>query len=450
MIGVATMVVAQPYTAISLHPSLPGLETSQATGAGAGYQTGTLRYAPNLFRAAGWVGTAASVIDLHPPGMAGSKIVTQEGLWAGGSLIPTIGNEHAGLWQLSGGGWFDLHPTGGGFLLSGIRGVTTGQQVGWALGTSFDLHAILWADFASTWVDLTPPGASAEANDVRGGIQVGYANGPTTGFVNHAFQWAGTAGSAIDIHPAGYSESIATGTTGTQHVGNGIIGGSSHALLWTGTTSVLDLHPIGYSDSYVKGLTDTIQFGSAKYTPADQERATIWTGSASTAVDLHQFLPATATTSTVLAADEAGNLYGVAGYPDVTLGTTFRATMWRKNDYTFSGFNEPVNDPATPESVFKRNKTIHLKFSLTDANGANVGYEVATLTVTKLGPSNEPVNDPGSEEPTDTGGVFTYEPGPQVYSYKFGTKDLESGMRYRLTVTLASNGQQHSVTISLR
>jgi hypothetical protein len=62
----------------------------------------------------------------------------------------------------------------------------------------------------------------------------------------------GASYKAIDLTPSGFMSSIARGTNGTQQVGYGMIGDSGRALLWSGSAdSFVDLHQFlstGFSD----------------------------------------------------------------------------------------------------------------------------------------------------------------------------------------------------------
>jgi hypothetical protein len=58
----------------------------------------------------------------------------------------------------------------------------------------------------------------------------------------------------IDLNPSGFSNSYAYGTNGTQQVGRG----DGHALLWSGSAdSFIDLHqflPTGFASSGARGI----------------------------------------------------------------------------------------------------------------------------------------------------------------------------------------------------
>jgi len=112
--------------------------------------------------------------------------------------------------------------------------------------------------------------------------------------VSHALLWTGTAGSAVDLNPLAFSSSASNGVAGGQQVG----------LASTGI-GIWGVGRLG------------IEFGTT--------RAIVWTGSAASAVNLHNFLPAYFNGSTAQAIDDAGNIAGAAvhlspsryGFPQV-------------------------------------------------------------------------------------------------------------------------------------
>ncbi len=133
------------------------------------------------------------------------------------------------------------------------------------------------------FVDLgisTAPYAAESLNSGAPGLQVGIANIPNTPSSpnGHAYLWNGTS--------AGYQASSANGTNGFQEVGYAVDGaGSMHAVVWSGT--------------------------------------------AASAVDLNQFLPAGFVSASARAIDANGNIVGSAAtpIPGSTL-TTPHPVMW--------------------------------------------------------------------------------------------------------------------------
>jgi hypothetical protein len=100
------------------------------------------------------------------------------------------------MWTGSAASWVDLNPPG--ISHSTCSGVGDGQQVGTAV-VNGSFHASLWTGTANSWIDLHPVGAQdSVAHAVDGGLQVGntVSNFP----FNYASLWYGTAGSHIDLH----------------------------------------------------------------------------------------------------------------------------------------------------------------------------------------------------------------------------------------------------------
>jgi hypothetical protein len=139
---------------------------------------------------------------------------------------------------------------------------------------------MLWTFGPNVVVDLHPAGAvSSQANDVEGNVQVGTRDG-------HAAMWFGTAASVVDLNPAGAASSFLNGIDGAYEVGGATIGASMNAGLWTGTaSSFLNLHtfltPGVYSSSeahsvWTDGSTTKV-VGSAFNSVLGRNEAILWT-----------------------------------------------------------------------------------------------------------------------------------------------------------------------------
>jgi hypothetical protein len=132
----------------------------------------------------------------------------------------------------------------------------------------------------------------------------------------------GTTATAYDIHPkTGYYESWAWDVSGDQLVGSGYVSseGFDHALLWTwddltSTTSVLDLHPTtGFDKTIARGVSGGLQVGEGYGTATGgYDHALLWSGTAGSIIDLHDYLPTGYTTSGAYGIDSAGNIVGYA------------------------------------------------------------------------------------------------------------------------------------------
>jgi hypothetical protein len=112
--------------------------------------------------------------------------------------IETGGDRHAMLWHGSAASAVDLNPPG--FQNSRAADVSDGIQVGFGF-SSTAVHALLWHGTAASAVDLNPSGFTTSiANGVAGDLQVGSASGPTAPNHGHAMLWSGAATSAVDLH----------------------------------------------------------------------------------------------------------------------------------------------------------------------------------------------------------------------------------------------------------
>jgi hypothetical protein len=194
-------------------------------------------------------------------------------------------------------------------------------------GSPTERHAVVWNGTAGSAVDLHPTNLSnfnvrnqSEAFGTDGTHQVGYAIHDIT-TASHAILWNGGPNSAVDLTPT--SGGRAYGVLGNQQVGES--GGS--ATLWTGTAaSAVNLHPaaltaIGFTHSIAYGTNGTQQVGYAYGDDllAFAARAILWEGSAGSYVDLHALLPSDFTESKAYSIDAAGNVYGTAFHlPDST------------------------------------------------------------------------------------------------------------------------------------
>ncbi|HZT61356.1 MAG TPA: hypothetical protein VFA21_22305 [Pyrinomonadaceae bacterium] len=195
----------------------------------------------------------------------------------------------------------DLTPAGA--TTATASGANGAQQVGSAAFPvpaspgQTETHAVLWQGGADAFTDLGPGTAYA----VGDGQQVGVAFG-------HAALWSGTPGSLVDLNPNTWDSSVASGVASGQQVGSatvtrpcgekrGACGSGStsiHPFLWTGSaSSAVDLTPsaLGYGAGQALGTDGAHQVGvvmqvvgiSAFTNPA----AVLWSGTAASAVILN-------------------------------------------------------------------------------------------------------------------------------------------------------------------
>lgn len=274
-------------------------------------------------------GNALTSVDLHPPGFSSSMATSTDGVQQCGYAY--FSQSHAALWSGSAASFVDLSVAFNATYCTGVQG---GQQVGYGETMIYAVsiqHAMLWTGSAAGYVDLHPSliGASySKAKGVRNGQQVGYFsniaypindNGVYSG-TSHAMVWAGTSASGVDLNPAGYDSSQALATNGTQQGGWGhplASASQTHAMMWSGTPdTAIDLHPAGFSDSRILAMTDTKQVGDGwvgvGYQPGSVRHALVWSGSAANVVDLNQYLPSGYLHAVATGVDASGNVVGYA------------------------------------------------------------------------------------------------------------------------------------------
>ena len=295
----STAIIGHPpvFIAIELHPS--GFDTSEAAGISGDQEVGNaeVQFPMGPNHAMLWRSTAESVVDLTPP----------EASWA--FAYATCGDQQVGTAQLGGMGG--------------------------------EIHALLWHGSAASVVDLHPRGfVSSGASGTSGGTEVGSGYLGGSGGPAHALLWRGSAASVVDLHPGGFIFSDALGTSGDEQVGRGIpIGGSLetdndpgtyHALSWHGSAaSVVDLHPHGFTSSFASGVSGGEQVGWGIISPTTHIRhALLWRGTAGSFVDLHMYLPPQFVSSAAFSIDAAGDIVGVAAGSNISLS---HAILWKRN-----------------------------------------------------------------------------------------------------------------------
>jgi hypothetical protein len=181
-----------------------------------------------------------------------------------------------------------------------------------------------------TVVNLHPTGSSeSRALAVRDGQQVGYATVVSAGgwASIHAALWSGSAASYVhlDGRPQGTGYSIAHGVHGGQQVGEFYTlgpGQFKRATLWSGSAlSRVELHPPGSIASEVRCMSAQHQAGSADFGGQGQFHAGIWSGTAASWVDLHPAASG-ATASAVFGTSDGVHVGGAV------IGGTVHASLW--------------------------------------------------------------------------------------------------------------------------
>jgi probable HAF family extracellular repeat protein len=254
---------------------------SQPTAAGSGICDPNVRYVAIDLGFAGYPRTGGW-------GIGGGQQVGQGGSGDSASTIV----EHAVLWQGTGSSIVDLHPNG--FTASGASATDGTTQVGsGTLPNGKGFHALKWSGSADTVVDLDPNGFNSGATGVAGDQIVGYSEDMNGQF--HALLW--TSGGVVDLTPTWAASAEGKATDGAQQVGGVAIAGEFHATLWSGSaSSAVDLHPAAVGSTFTAafGVGGGQQVGYALFWRLDAsgghifwEHALLWSGSAESVVDLH-------------------------------------------------------------------------------------------------------------------------------------------------------------------
>ena len=170
-----------------------------------------------------------------------------------------------------------------------------------ALIALFGFGSTLMSQAQYTVTLLQPPGFTAsEAHGIAGGKEIGWG---TIGGSQHALTWSGTAASFLDLNPTGASQSFLNGIFGTKEIGYATIAGADHSMLWTGTAasavdlhallwtgsagSAIDLHPLsGFTSTQAFATNGTNQLGFGT-TTLGRNHGLLWSGTAASMVDLN-------------------------------------------------------------------------------------------------------------------------------------------------------------------
>jgi hypothetical protein len=118
-------------------------------------------------------------------------------------------------------------------------------------------------------------------------------------------------------------------------------------------------------------------------------------------------------------------------------------------NHVFGGYLQPVNADGT--SIFKRGRSVPLKFQLTDCSGHNVANAVASLQVFfySNGVIGSEIEDITSVGQANTDNLYRYDPTSQQYVYNLDTSPLRGNATYLLRTHL-DDGSDHDVLVSLR
>ena len=274
-------------------------------------------------------GNALTAVDLHPSvGYSVSVATSTDDTDQCGYAYSNLGGIHAVKWSGSSNTMVDLQPSG--YNFSYCTGEDNGEQGGFAEQQSYAVtasHAMLWHG-TSTPVDMHPAFSflTSRIRGVKSGEQVGYVSnlaypfGDYSGYhtSSQAVVWHETAASAVSLHPLGWDASEALATNGTQQGGWAYsLANGEHAVIWNGTPeSVVDLHPAGYTASRITGIFGTTQVGEGwvgvPFAIGSVRHALAWTGTPESIVDLNQFLPIGYANGVATGLDADGNVVGFA------------------------------------------------------------------------------------------------------------------------------------------
>jgi len=338
------------YKVVLLPSRSVAMSASAATAAIAGQQGGVFvfgRYSfacapvpnPTLCtasrtHAALWTQNGARTIDLNPRGYFFSALTGMTANIQVGFGYPTQPaykqQVHALVWLGSARSMIDLNqPRFFGSVANGVDGF---RIVGTAYVRATSLtrnpavssHAIMWMgmdpnlELPTRVIDLNPPGyVASEAFVVANGYEAGYAFKTSTS--QHAYLWKGASTTGTDYHPAGYFNSYIVGLNGTQAVGAAAEtkNGGAHAYLWNLQSTVfgVDLHGSGFVETVAAAVSGGKQVGWGELPAVNgvsSYHALLWSGTATSCLDLHAFLPRQFISSKAVAIASDGSIVGVA------------------------------------------------------------------------------------------------------------------------------------------
>lgn len=267
---------------VDLHPAIASTSTVYAVAGPRQAGVARVNGAEHAFLC---LGSVSTYTDLHPVGATDSAAYAASGERQGGLVrVPhaALGTvAHAALWNGTAASLVDLHPPGM-HVDSCINAMGATKQAGYV-----DSRAALWTGNAASWIDLHPAAAVSSsalcaAESISEAVQAGFAFFPDGA---HASVWHGTAASWVDLHPEGASDSYAFGTTLNMQCGYVREAGVAHASVWQGTReSRQDLHhflPVRYGSSHAHAIAQNgnaiVVVGDAYDSQAARTEAIVWT-----------------------------------------------------------------------------------------------------------------------------------------------------------------------------
>ncbi len=157
-----------------------------------------------------------------------------------------------------------------------------------------------------------------------------------------------------------------------------------------------------------------------------------------------------------------GNAAGVGEFTATCSGGTDRAGNSAQTasvaytvGYSFLGFFQPINDPATPstQSSFKKGSTIPVKFALANNAGVRIsdaeaqavaGNCDARLFWAKASTASSGASESLNSNPANSGNCFRYDATTDQFTYNLGTKDFTTGT-WSVIARVFSGGAEHTV-----
>jgi hypothetical protein len=301
------------FTAYAL--TLPdGANTGQLRMASGGVKLGFVALDGSNARAIIWSAPSDTPTDVSPAGV-GDAVATD---MVGDTLVgETSGTSRAIRWSLSNRTAVDLQPAGA--IGSAALAISGGTIVGWT-ENSTDTKPVAWIGDSVTPIELPLAGfGTGIASAIDGNAIVGFGSA-TGSSTSHALLWTGTSTAPVDLQPAtGFSGTFATSVSGTTVAGTGLADGVPRPLIWTGPTHRLrNLLPAGAASGatlHVKGtrVVGYVTIGSGTH-------AALWDVKTGAFTDLHARLASvnvngsavTWVSSAATSVDDAGNVYGYA------------------------------------------------------------------------------------------------------------------------------------------
>jgi hypothetical protein len=259
--------------------------------------------------------------DLNPPAFRYSEAWATSGSVhvGGGQTDNNIAGYHALEWRETalGPAPLDIHPAA---YTSSMALATNGVQHA-GFGRIETASADLGEEPPSLGAILTDPGMLLNWISSPSGFSFSVGERP------HALAWL-NSGATIDLHPAGVWGSTANAMSGSLAAG-GFYGRSGYwqAMVWpelNPTTAVL-LNTGGLHETLALGTNGALHVGEGRDDDY-RSHALLWTSNDAVPVDLNSRLPDGLNEATATAVDGDGN---IVGYAWSTYGEGYRAMLWK-------------------------------------------------------------------------------------------------------------------------